>query len=61
MPERSGLELAADVHAKWPRVPVVLMSGNALERRSEHVAAWIEKPFALEDIVAVLERVAATA
>ncbi|HEY1816926.1 MAG TPA: ATP-binding protein [Kofleriaceae bacterium] len=61
MPERSGLELAADVHAKWPRVPVVLMSGNAPECRSEHVAAWIEKPFALEDIVAVLERVAATA
>jgi two-component system, cell cycle sensor histidine kinase and response regulator CckA len=61
MPERSGLELAADVHAKWPRVPVVMMSGNAVERRSEHVAAWIEKPFALEDLIAVLERVAATA
>jgi len=57
MPERSGLELACDVHARWPKLPVVLMSGNAAHQLSPAVAAWIEKPFTLDDVIAVLDRV----
>jgi two-component system, cell cycle sensor histidine kinase and response regulator CckA len=57
MPDRSGLELAVDIHERWPKLPVVLMSGNAAHRMSPHIAAWIEKPFSLEDAVAVLDRV----
>ena len=57
MPERSGIDLAADVHARWPRLPVVLMSGNASQHASPAVAGWIEKPFALDDVMAVLDRV----
>ena len=60
MPERSGLELAGDVRARWPDLPVVLMSGNAAEHVSHNVAAWIEKPFTLDDIIAVLDRVTET-
>jgi PAS domain S-box-containing protein len=59
MPDRSGLELATDIHDRWPKLPVVLMSGNAAHRMSPHVAAWIEKPFSLDDAVAVLDRVSA--
>jgi two-component system cell cycle sensor histidine kinase/response regulator CckA len=60
MPDRSGLELAGDVRARWPMLPVVLMSGNVAEHESQTVAAWIEKPFTLDDIVAVLDRVTAS-
>ncbi|HTJ47285.1 MAG TPA: PAS domain S-box protein [Kofleriaceae bacterium] len=58
MPEQSGLELAVDVRARWPHVPVVLMSGNARpsDARPE-VAAFLDKPFTLSDVLSVLDRV----
>jgi DNA-binding NtrC family response regulator len=60
MPERTGLDLAGDVRARWPKLPVVLMSGNAEHQASQAVAAWIEKPFTLDDVIAVLDRVSST-
>jgi CheY-like chemotaxis protein len=58
MPGRSGIELAADVRARWPRLPVVLMSGNARpdDARAE-VAAFLDKPFTLTDVLTTLDRV----
>jgi CheY-like chemotaxis protein len=57
MPERSGLELAADVRARWPRIPVVLMSGNARpDDIDETVVAFLDKPFTLNDVLGALDR-----
>jgi PAS domain S-box-containing protein len=59
MPERSGIDLAADVHGRWPELPVVLMSG---EGRASHiedkpgVTSFIDKPFAMANLLAVLDR-----
>jgi PAS domain S-box-containing protein len=58
MPERSGVQLAADVHARWPTLPVVLMSGNApASGWPPGVSAFLDKPFTLGDMIAVLDRV----
>ena len=57
MPERSGLELAQDVRARWPRVPVVLMSGNPRPADvSTDVVAFLDKPFTLADVLGALDR-----
>jgi len=59
MPERSGIELAADVHERWPALPVVLMSGEGRQSRigdMPGVTAFIDKPFAMSRLLAVLAR-----
>jgi PAS domain S-box-containing protein len=58
MPGRSGYELAADVRARWPRLPVVLMSGNPPGGDAPpEVAAFLDKPFTLTDVLTTLDRV----
>jgi len=58
MPDRSGVELAADVRARWPSLPVVLMSGNAQDGgQPAGVAAYLDKPFTLGEMLRVLDRV----
>jgi len=59
MPVRSGHELARDVAALWPELPVVLMSGHADSVANlGPAAAFLRKPFSVEDLTAVLRRVA---
>ena len=48
----------ADVHARWPQLPVVLMSGHR-EQVADGIAGWLQKPFSIDDVVATLDRVVA--
>ncbi len=66
MPEMSGMELYAAVRERFPALAdrFVFVTGGAFSadaRRflDESVAAVIQKPFRVEDLVAVVERVAA--
>ena len=62
MPEMTGVELAARLAAARPGLPVILMSGsrpsaNAAEAHPDVIRAVILKPFAIQDLVAVVDRV----
>jgi CheY-like chemotaxis protein len=66
MPEMSGMELHAAVRARMPALAerFVFVTGGAFSsdaRRflEESVAAVIQKPFRLEDLLALIERTAA--
>jgi len=60
LPGLSGYELLQALRARWPQVPVVLMSGYAEDGRlTEEVArgvAFVGKPFTPGALIAVLER-----
>ena len=55
----SGAEVAKRIHRLRENVPVVLMSGWGApsEAHRESFAAWIQKPFLVSELVAVIERV----
>jgi PAS domain S-box-containing protein len=57
MPERSGVELAGDIRARWPELPVVLMSGHRHPPTTGAISGWLAKPFTIEDVLGVLDRV----
>ncbi len=57
MPERSGVELAGDVHQRWPTLPVVLMSGHRHPPSTATIAGWLAKPFTIDDVITTLDRV----
>lgn len=62
MPEMSGVELLRAVKEKHPEVPVVVISGFATKKaESEIVAAdadgFLQKPFRMEDIGRLLNRI----
>jgi two-component system cell cycle sensor histidine kinase/response regulator CckA len=59
MPERSGVELAGDIRARWPDLPVVLMSGHRHPPTTAAITGWLAKPFTIDDVLAVLNRVLA--
>ncbi|MGH1343998.1 MAG: response regulator [Nannocystales bacterium] len=49
MPSMSGLELAEALHARWPDLPVVFLTGTPREDVAEDLAhlrvvAWLQKP-----------------
>ena len=55
LPGMPGSELAARLHARWPALPVLLMSGRvdtALEQRARNagVAALLHKPLTLREL-----------
>jgi PAS domain S-box-containing protein len=61
MPRLDGKALAAEVHRSWPEIPIVLMTGyagGALESCPHNVL--ITKPFAPDDLVALVRRTIAT-
>ncbi|PXW76318.1 PAS domain S-box-containing protein [Blastomonas natatoria] len=61
MPRLDGKALAAEVHRSWPDIPIVLMTGyagGALESCPHNVL--ITKPFAPDDLVALVRRTIAT-
>ncbi|WAC22816.1 ATP-binding protein [Blastomonas sp. SL216] len=62
MPRLDGKALAAEVHQAWPEIPIVLMTGyagGALESCPHNVL--ITKPFAPDDLVALVRRTLAAA
>lgn len=61
MPKMSGLELLKTVKDKYPRLPVVVISGYSTEAtESELLTAgadgFLNKPFRMNDIESVLRR-----
>ncbi len=66
MPGMNGLELVAEVHSRFPAVPVVLMTafGNeeiALQALREGAASYVPKKCLESDLASTLEQVAAAA
>ncbi|MCC7323916.1 MAG: response regulator, partial [Gemmatimonadaceae bacterium] len=63
MPTMSGLEVARQAHARYPAVPIVLLSGAVQEgdRESAELAAVVSKPIEAEALVAEIERVLSVA
>jgi FixJ family two-component response regulator len=61
MPTMTGPELAREVLTRFPRVGVVLVSGYSadspeLTELLERGAQFVGKPFAVDDLLAVVER-----
>ena len=62
MPGLDGIELALKVTRDRPGMPILLMTGYAAERQRAHnleelICEVITKPFSLEQICAIAERV----
>lgn len=66
MPECDGIEVIREIRGRWPEVPVVAISGGSpsLDQNYLGVArrlgasAALEKPFAAEDLMAVIGQLA---
>jgi len=59
MPEMTGVDLAAQIAAVAPLVPIVLMTGYSaasLGPTTPHVRAVLQKPFRVEQLAAVLRQ-----
>lgn len=66
MPGMSGLELLAELRRRNPSLPVVLMTGHGdatLRRQAQEAGAvaTLEKPFSLERLMEILDRLLAKA
>ncbi len=62
MPRMDGKALAAEVHHAWPEIPIVLMTGyagGAIDSCPHNLL--ITKPFAPDDLVALVRRTLAAA
>lgn len=65
MPEKNGLQLITEIRALNPKVKIIAMSGGGKANNGEFfdfatelgAAATLAKPFELEDVKAVLEKV----
>jgi len=57
MPEVSGVELARQIRARYPQLPIVLITGDT-EVRAERglIDAMLQKPFRLEALAQVIRR-----
>jgi signal transduction histidine kinase len=57
MPGASGREVLAKIRERWPRLPVVIMSGNTGSRDGlEGAAQILDKPLTLERLASALRR-----
>ena len=61
MPGRTGVELAADLHARTPNVPIVFMSGFTGGTATQPLtlpagAVVLEKPFSLDALLSVVKQ-----
>ncbi len=59
MPVMGGVELAIELQRRSPTIPVVLMSGYAPDPMggsfsSRNLAAWLQKPFSVDDLASTL-------
>jgi CheY-like chemotaxis protein len=60
MPGRSGMELARELKAIRNEVPVLLISGGALEEKQEDEGwSFLAKPFRLPELLAAVHRILA--
>lgn len=64
MPNMDGLELALKVARDHPDLPVLMMSGYAVERRraadlADLARGLLQKPFSMVDLAAAVEKVLA--
>ncbi|HEX9951729.1 MAG TPA: ATP-binding protein [Rubricoccaceae bacterium] len=58
MPGMSGRELAAEVRARFPALPVVLLTGDTdVRAEGSDVAEVVRKPFQIDALEAVVQRV----
>jgi len=61
MPGESGIELRRAVSNRWPRMPVILISGYSAEGPAEFAArtpltVFVQKPFAADQFLALVEQ-----
>ena len=64
MPEMNGIELAAEIKDKYPRIPVVLITGvpateNEIAALLENVDGYVQKPFTAQELMEEIDRVLA--
>jgi CheY-like chemotaxis protein len=62
MPGMSGLDLADALHARWPRLPVALVTGwgptvDPERARQSDIVQVLGKPFRMAEVRGLLERV----
>jgi PAS domain S-box-containing protein len=60
LPDISGVEVFQQIHARWPQLPVVLMTGHYSPAELQSVltlphVAFLQKPFGADEIVRVLK------
>ncbi|HTH99274.1 MAG TPA: response regulator, partial [Stellaceae bacterium] len=62
MPGMTGVELAQEIHRRYPQLPVVLTSGysHILAETETHEFALLQKPYSVEQLSAFLHKVART-
>ena len=61
MPGDSGIDLRRVLLAHWPKLPVILISGYSAEGPAEFAArtpntTFVQKPFAADHLIALIER-----
>lgn len=58
MPGMNGVELANEIRARWPDLPVALTSGysHALAERANDGFCLLQKPYSIQELEAVLAR-----
>ncbi|MGA7616022.1 MAG: response regulator [Thermoanaerobaculia bacterium] len=61
LPDLDGNEVRRRLRSRWPQLPIVLSSGNADVQRLEEtidprVTAFLAKPYDLDTLLAVIER-----
>lgn len=61
MPGESGIELRRGIAARWPELPVILISGYSAEGPAEFAArtpntTFVQKPFAADQFLALVEQ-----
>ena len=66
MPGESGIELRRNVSARWPNLPVILISGYSAEGPAEFAArtpqtVFVQKPFAADQFLQLVEETLAGA
>jgi CheY-like chemotaxis protein len=62
MPGMSGLDLADELHARWPSLPIALVTGwgptvDADRARQSEIVEILGKPFRMAEVRSLLERV----
>ena len=66
MPGESGIELPRNIPARWPGLPVILISGYSAEGPAEFAARtpntiFVQKPFAADQFLALVEQTLSSA